>query len=85
MSAVDVRVLIVADLAKVLQVIAEEGLVIEHLQALRREQGRTLWELTLEMDEEMDRSLYGRIDALSNARWVGRIKWVLSDMYRFLR
>lgn len=59
-------------LAKVLQVIAEEGLVIEHLQALRREQGRTLWELTLEMDEEMDRSLYGRIDALPNARFVGK-------------
>ena len=59
-------------LAKVLQVIAEEGLVIEHLQALRREQGRTLWELTLEMDEEMDRSLYGRIDALPTARFVGK-------------
>ena len=42
-------------LAKVLQVIADAGLAIEHLTALRREQGRTLWEITLEMDEEFDR------------------------------
>jgi malate dehydrogenase (oxaloacetate-decarboxylating) len=59
-------------LAKVLQVIAEAGLTIDHLQALRREQGRTLWEITLEMDEEADRSLYGRIDALPAARFVGK-------------
>jgi malate dehydrogenase (oxaloacetate-decarboxylating) len=59
-------------LAKVLQVIAEAGLTIDHLQALRREQGRTLWEITLEMDEEADRSLYARIDALPVARFVGK-------------
>jgi len=35
-------------LARVPQVIAEAGLVIEHLHSLRREQGRTLWEITLE-------------------------------------
>jgi malate dehydrogenase (oxaloacetate-decarboxylating) len=59
-------------LASVLQVIAEAGLTIDHLQALRREQGRTQWEITLEMDEEADRSLYGRIDALPVARFVGK-------------
>jgi malate dehydrogenase (oxaloacetate-decarboxylating) len=59
-------------LAKVLQVIADAGLTIDHLQALRREQGRTQWEITLEMDEEADRSLYGRIDALPVARFVGK-------------
>jgi malate dehydrogenase (oxaloacetate-decarboxylating) len=59
-------------LASVLQVIAEAGLTIDHLQALRREQGRTLWEITLEMDEEADRSLYGHIDALPIARFVGK-------------
>jgi len=59
-------------LAKVLQVIADAGLTIDHLQALRREQGKTLWEITLEMDEEADRSLYGRIDALPIARFVGK-------------
>jgi malate dehydrogenase (oxaloacetate-decarboxylating) len=59
-------------LAKVLQVIAEAGLAIEGLTALRRQQGRTLWEITLEMDEEADRSLYERIGQLPSARFVGK-------------
>ncbi len=59
-------------LAKVLQVIAEAGLAIEQLTALRRDQGRTLWEITLEMDEEADRSLYERIGQLPTARFVGK-------------
>lgn len=59
-------------LAKVLQVIAEAGLIIQHLIAVRRVQGKTLWEITLEMDEEADRSLYERIDQLPNARFVGK-------------
>ncbi len=53
-------------------VIAEAGLAIEHLTALRRDQGRTLWEITLEMDEEADRSLYDRIEQLPTARFVGK-------------
>jgi len=59
-------------LAKVLQVIADAGLAIEGLAALRRDQGRTLWEITLEMDEEADRSLYERIAQLPSARFVGK-------------
>jgi malate dehydrogenase (oxaloacetate-decarboxylating) len=59
-------------LARVLQVIADAGLTIDHLQALRREQGRTQWEITLEMDEEADRSLYARIEALPVARFIGK-------------
>jgi len=59
-------------LAKVLQVIGDAGLAIEHLTALRRDQGRTLWEITLEMDEEADRSLYERIGQLPTARFVGK-------------
>ncbi len=59
-------------LARVLQVIADAGLAIEHLTALRREQGRTQWEITLEMDEEADRSLYDRIDQLPTARFLGK-------------
>ncbi|HEY2592134.1 MAG TPA: malic enzyme-like NAD(P)-binding protein [Steroidobacteraceae bacterium] len=59
-------------LAKVLQVIAEVGFAIEHLTALRREQGRTLWEITVELDEQMDRSLYERINQLPNARFIGK-------------
>ncbi|MBS0375831.1 MAG: NADP-dependent malic enzyme [Proteobacteria bacterium] len=59
-------------LASVLQVIADAGLVIQHLHSLKREQGRTLWEITLEMDESADQSLYQRIDQLPNARFVGK-------------
>lgn len=58
-------------LAKVLQVIADAGLVIGHLQSLRREQGRTLWEITLEMDADAGAELYRRIDELPIARFIG--------------
>ncbi|GBF31370.1 NAD-dependent malic enzyme [bacterium MnTg04] len=59
-------------LVSILQVIADDGLVVEHLQSLRREQGKTVWEITLEMDEETDRSLFQKIDALPNARFLGK-------------
>src|SRR5262245_50426328 len=59
-------------LASVLQVIADEQLVIEHLQSLRRDQGRSLWEMTVEIDETPNPLLYTRIDALPNARFVGK-------------
>jgi malate dehydrogenase (oxaloacetate-decarboxylating) len=59
-------------LASVLEAIAEEKLVIEHLQSLRREQGRTLWEITVEIDEEAHPEFYGKINALPHARFVGK-------------
>lgn len=59
-------------LASVLMVIAEAGLAIEHLTALRRDQGRTVWEITLEMDEEANHGLYERIEQLPNARFIGK-------------
>ena len=65
-------------LASVLQVIADEQLVIEHLQSLRRDQGRTLWEITVEIDESANPQFYSRIDALPNARFVGKSDRVLN-------
>ena len=59
-------------LASVLQVIADERLVIEHLQSLRRDQGSTLWEITVEIDEQASPNFYAGIDALPNARLVGK-------------
>jgi malate dehydrogenase (oxaloacetate-decarboxylating) len=56
----------------VLAVIADERLAIEHLQSLRREQGRTLWEITVEIDEQASPDFYSKIDALPNARFVGK-------------
>jgi malate dehydrogenase (oxaloacetate-decarboxylating) len=59
-------------LASVLAVIGEEGLLVEHLASLRREQDRTTWEITLEMDPAAGAHLEERINALPNARVLGR-------------
>lgn len=59
-------------LAKVLSVVGEAGLVVEHLASVSRKQGKTVWEITLEMDAEADRSVFDRIEALSNARVLGK-------------
>jgi malate dehydrogenase (oxaloacetate-decarboxylating) len=65
-------------LASVLSVIADEQLVIEHLQAQRRGQGRTLWEITVEIDESANPQFYSTIDALPNARFVDKSNRVLN-------
>jgi malate dehydrogenase (oxaloacetate-decarboxylating) len=59
-------------LARILSVIGEEGLVVEHLAALRREQDKTTWEITLEMNPAAGAQLEKRINALPNARVLGR-------------
>jgi malate dehydrogenase (oxaloacetate-decarboxylating) len=59
-------------LASVLSVIANHGLIIEHLQSIKREQGRTTWEITLEMDDANDQELYNKIDALPAAKFIGK-------------
>ena len=59
-------------LARVLQVIGEAGVVVEHLHSVRRHQDKTVWEVTLEMDEDADRSLYDKINALDNAKIIGK-------------
>ena len=59
------------NLASVLNVIAESGLVLEHVNTLRRDQHRTLWELTVEMDESVHSELLARLNALPTARFMG--------------
>lgn len=59
-------------LAEVLRVVGEAGLLVENLSAVRRDQHRTIWELTLEFDEEVDQGLIDRIDALPSARVRGK-------------
>jgi malate dehydrogenase (oxaloacetate-decarboxylating) len=59
-------------LARILTVIGEEGLLVEHLASLRREQDKTVWEITLEMDSAAGERLEARINALPNARVLGR-------------
>ncbi|HJS92200.1 MAG TPA: malic enzyme-like NAD(P)-binding protein [Steroidobacteraceae bacterium] len=59
------------NLASVLNVIAEAGLILEHVSTIRRDQDRTLWELTVEMDESVHSGLLARLNALPSARFVG--------------
>jgi malate dehydrogenase (oxaloacetate-decarboxylating) len=54
-----------------LNVIAEAGLVLEHVTTVRREQGRTLWEITLEIEEGAQEDLLRRLSSLPSARFVG--------------
>jgi malate dehydrogenase (oxaloacetate-decarboxylating) len=59
------------ELASVLKVIAEAGVTLEHVNRVRRDQDRTLWEITAEIDEGALEALTGRLNALSNVRFVG--------------
>ncbi len=59
-------------LARVLQVIGDAGLIIQDLEAVQRHQDKTVWEITLEMDDDEDQSIYQRIDALPNAQVLGK-------------
>ncbi len=59
-------------LAKICQAIADAGLVIENLVATRRDQDKTIWEITLELDEDVASDVFDRINALPTARILGK-------------
>ena len=58
-------------LAKVLTAIGECGVVVEHLNAIKREQDKSIWEITLELDPGQYDAVKAAIDALPNARVIG--------------
>lgn len=58
-------------LASVLHVIAEAGLILEHVNGVRRDQDRTLWEITVEIDASAHEGLVERLNALPTARFIG--------------
>ena len=58
-------------LASVLNVIAQSGLVLEHVSSVRRDQDRTLWEITVEIDADEHVGLVERLNALPTAHFVG--------------
>jgi malate dehydrogenase (oxaloacetate-decarboxylating) len=58
-------------LAAVLNVIADLNLVLEHVTMLHREQGRTLWEITVEIEEGRQDELLARLNSVPQARFVG--------------
>jgi malate dehydrogenase (oxaloacetate-decarboxylating) len=57
--------------ASVLNVMTEAGLVLEHVSTVRRDQDRTLWEITVEIDESAHAELLTRLNALPSAHFVG--------------
>lgn len=59
-------------LAKILQVIGDCGLLVENLDAVRRDQDKTVWEITLEMNEDAYVNVGEKIAALPNARLLGK-------------
>lgn len=66
------------NLARVLQVVGNEGLTIEGLQIIERTQQRTTWELTLEFDEQANDNLFDGINALPIAHVIGRSDRVMN-------
>ena len=60
-----------AGVAGVLNVIAEAGFVPEHVSLVRRDQDRTLWEITVEIDAAAHERLVERLNALPATRFVG--------------
>ncbi|MBT8143414.1 MAG: NADP-dependent malic enzyme [Gammaproteobacteria bacterium] len=60
------------NLARILAVIGEHDLTVDHLSMVHREGGKTVWEVTLDMDAEADRQVFKEIDDLSGARVLGR-------------
>lgn len=59
-------------LARVLEVAGEAGLLVESSEIVRKNQCKTIWELTVEVDEEADQRICTRIDALPAAKILGR-------------
>ena len=51
--------------------IAEAGFVPEHVSLVRRDQDRTLWEITVEIDAAAHERLVERLNALPATRFVG--------------
>jgi malate dehydrogenase (oxaloacetate-decarboxylating) len=59
-------------LAKVLTVIGESGVMVDHLNLVGRTGDKSVWEITLELDDDAGSNLTEEINALSSARVVGK-------------
>lgn len=59
-------------LGRILTAIGECGVVIDHLTAVSRNQDKTVWEITVEIDPETAPKVYARLDALPNAHLLGK-------------
>lgn len=58
-------------LAAGLSCITRQGLLIEHLTTVSRAQGRTVWEITVEIEPSAQHDLLERLQSLSAVRFIG--------------
>ncbi len=60
------------NLGRVLTAIGECGTLIDHITLVRRDQDRSIWEVTVELDEDGSKKLTKSIDELPYAKLLGR-------------
>jgi len=60
------------NLGRLLTVIGECGALIDHITLERRDEDKSIWEITVEMDEDHGRQLYARLEDLPYAKLLGR-------------
>jgi malate dehydrogenase (oxaloacetate-decarboxylating) len=60
------------NLGRILTAIGECGIVIDHISLVRRTQDRSVWEITVEMDEEAGKQLYEQLATLPYCKLLGR-------------
>ncbi|MGH8293617.1 MAG: NAD-dependent malic enzyme [Gammaproteobacteria bacterium] len=60
------------NLGRILTAIGECGVVIDHITLVRRSQDKSVWEITVEMDEAGSKQLYVRLADLPYGKLLGR-------------
>lgn len=60
------------NLGRILTAIGECGTLIDHITLVRRDQDKSVWEITVELDEERGKQLYKRLEELPYANLLGR-------------
>ena len=60
------------NLGRILTIIGECGVMIDHITLVRRTQDRSVWEITVEMDETAGKQLYERLAQLPYGKLLGR-------------
>ena len=60
------------NLGRILTAIGECGVVIDHITLVRRSQDKSVWEITVEMDETGSKQLYAKLADLPYCKLLGR-------------
>jgi len=60
------------NLGRILTAIGECGIIVDHISLVRRAQDKSVWEITVEMDEAAGKQLYDRLAGLPYGRLLGR-------------